>query len=606
MGNCENAYLTRSRSQNLWAIMTNKTKDNYILAYYQEIKRGSVVVGHWIELLYEKIVADMESGTIKFDQSKANHAIDWIETHCFHTEGALAPNYLKLELWQKALVSCMFGLCDPKTGKRQFREVVLIIARKNGKTLLASSIAKYVWYVDGGYGARVYCIAPKLDQADLVYNSVWQMTTLDPDWQNLRDEIQESRDQHNRRLKDDSELAKHTVSDLRIPATNSTVKKIAFSHKKSDGFSPSLTICDEIASWSGSAGLLQYDVMRSGMGAREMGDNPSILLSCSTAGYVNDGIYDDLMKRATAYLSGNSKETRLLPFLYIIDDLQKWNDINELRKSNPNLGVSVPADYLIEAANVAEGSLSQKREFIVKYCNIKQNSSACWLPAEVVEAASGQELKLEDFRSSYCVAGIDLSQTTDLTAAVVVIEKDGELYVFCKCWLPAEKIEEATTRDGLPYDIYIQRGLLATSGDNFIDYQDCYNWLTSLVEEYEILPLQCGYDRYSAQYLVQNLEAYGFQTDSVYQGDNLWGVLQEMEGLLRDGKIHIGDNDLLKIHLLNAAIKMNVERGRGRLVKIHKDAHIDCVAALADAMTVRQKHYAEIGDRLRNEEFRNV
>lgn len=582
--------------------MPKKVKDNYILAYYQKIKSGAVVVGQWVELLYEKIIADLEAHTLTFDQVKANNAIEWIESHCFHTEGPLAPGYLKLELWQKALVSCIFGLCDPKTGKRQFREVVLIIARKNGKTLLASGITKYVWYVDGGYGARCYCIAPKLDQADLVYNSVWQMTQLDPEWQELKEEIQASKDQHNKKQMDDSELARHTMTDLRIPATNSTVKKIAFSHKKSDGFSPSLTVADEIASWPGDAGLKQYDVMRSGMGAREMGDNPSILLSCSTAGYVNDGIYDDLIKRATSFLQGNSKETRLLPFLYMIDDIDKWNDINELRKSNPNLGVSVPADYLIEAANVAESSLSQKREFIVKYCNLKQNSSQAWLPAEVVEKACGPELKPKEFKGSYCVAGIDLSQTTDLTAAVIVIQKKGELYVLAKFWLPAEKIEEATARDGLPYEIYIKRGLMAASGDNFIDYHDCFNWLTEMVEKYEILPLRVGYDRYSAQYLVQDLNAYGFQTDDVYQGDNLWPVLQEMEGLLRDGKIHIGDNDLLKVHLLNAAIKMNVERGRGRLVKIHKDAHIDGVAAFADAMTVRQKWREDDGERLTNED----
>ena len=160
------------------------------------------------------------------------------------------------------------------------------------------------------------------------------------------------------------------------------------------------------------------------------------------------------------------------------------------------------------------------------------------------------ELNVEDFRSSYCVAGIDLSQTTDLTAATVVIEKNGELYVFAKFWLPAEKIDEASQRDGLPYNIYIQRGLLATSGDNFVDYHDCYQWIVDLVEQYEILPLQVGYDRYSAQYLIQDLNGYGFQTDDVYQGDNLWAVLQEMEGLFKDGKVHIGNNDLLKVHLL--------------------------------------------------------
>ena len=581
--------------------MAKKLKDNYIYAYYQQIKNGSVTVGRWIELLYDYIVAKLEDSTLLFDQKKANDAIEWIESHSFHTEGPLAPGYLKLELWQKAIVSCIFGLTDEK-GKRQFREVVFVVSRKNGKTLFAAAIAKYIWYVDGGFGTRIYCIAPKLDQADLVYSSIWQMTVLDPEWQNLNEEIKESKDVRGVKTKSDEMLAKHRRDGLQIAGTNSTVKKIAFSAKKSDGFNPSLTICDEIASWQGDAGLKQYEVMKSGMGAREMGDNPSILLSCSTAGYVNDGIYDELIKRSTAFLSGNSKETRLLPFLYMIDDIEKWNDINELRKSNPNLGVSVSVDYLLEEIAIAEGSLSKKREFITKYCNLKQNSSLAWLPAEVIEKACGEPLRLEDFRSSYAIAGIDLSQTTDLTAATVIIEKDGELYVFAKFWLPAEKIEEATARDGLPYEIYIQRGLLEASGDNFIDYHDCYRWLTSLIEDYEILPLKVGYDRYSAQYLIQDLNAYGFQTDDVFQGDNLWGTLQEMEGLLKDGKVHIGDNDLLKIHLLNSAIKMNTERGRGRLVKIHKDAHIDGTAALADAFCVRQKWYSEVGDRLKNEE----
>ena len=236
--------------------MPKRLKNNYIYAYYQQIKNGSVTVSKWIELVYTYIIEKLEDGTLKFDQKKANDAIEWIEAHSFHTEGPLAPGYLKLELWQKAIVSCIFGLVD-QNAKRQFREIVLVVSRKNGKTLFAAALAKYVWYIDGGYGTRVFCIAPKLDQADLVYSSIWQMTTLDPDWQNLRKEIQASKDAHNRKLKDDSELAKHTVSDLRIPATNSTIKKIAFSAKKSDGFNPSLTICDEIASWQGDAGLKQ-------------------------------------------------------------------------------------------------------------------------------------------------------------------------------------------------------------------------------------------------------------------------------------------------------------------------------------------------------------
>ena len=569
-------------------------RKNYIYAYYQGIKDGSIVVGRWIELVYEYLVKGLGDKEFYYSPKKAYAAIDWIERHCFHTEGPMAPKPLKLELWQKAMISAIFGIVDRKK-RRQFREVLLVVARKNGKSLLASAIADYTFREDGGYGAKVYCLAPKLEQADIVYNSVWHMITLDPEWQRAK-EIADAKDEHNKRINDDSMVARHRLSDLYIPGINASCKKIAFSAKKSDGFNPSLCVCDEIAAWEGDKGLKQYEVMKSGMGARPEG----LLLSCTTSGYVNDSIYDELVKRATRFLQGGSKEKRLLPLMYMIDDLDAWNDINELQKSNPNLGVSVSVDFMLEEISIAEASLSKKAEFITKYCCIKQNSSMAWLPAQTVERAGGERLRLEDFKNSYCVGGIDLSQARDLTACLAVIEKNGELYVFAQFFLPAEKIEEATARDGVPYNIYVQRGLLTPSGDNLVDYQDCFAWFRRLVEEYQIYPLQTGYDRYSTQYLVKDMERYGFHMDDVYQGENLYGVMQETQGLLEDGRIHIGDNDLLKIHLLNAAIKMSTERGRGKLVKVSPSAHIDGAAALLDAMTVRQKWYADIGEQLKN------
>ena len=570
-------------------------KENWIYKYYQGIKDGTYTVGRWIRLLYEYIIQGLEQKAFYFDQKKANAAIEWIEGHCFHTEGPLAPSYLKLEVWQKAFFSAVFGLVDAK-GLRQFREILLVVARKNGKSKIASSTAKLTWQQDGGFGARVYCIAPKLEQADLVYNDVWAMTMLDPEWQQLKEELAE-KDQHNKRLKDDSMLARHRQSDLSIPGTNSTVKKIAFSAKKSDGFNPSLAICDEVAAWEGDAGLKQYEVMKSGMGARPEG----LLLSCTTSGYINDGIYDELIKRSTRFLLGESKERKLLPFIYQIDDLDKWNDINELRKSNPNLGVSVSVDYMLEEIAIAEGSLSKKAEFLSKYCNVKQNSSTAWLNAQDVEKCCGEHIELEDFRSSYCVGGMDLSRTTDLTACCAVIQKNGLLHVFTKFFMPSEKVDEATARDGLPYRAYIQRGILQESGENFVDYHDCEAWFRELVEKYEILPLKVGYDRYSAQYLVQDMDAYGFQLDDVYQGENLSPVIDEMEGLIKDGRILIGDNDLLKVHLLDSALKQNAETMRKRLVKVSAGVHIDGTAALLDALTVRQKWFNEIGGQLANE-----
>ena len=576
------------------------SEDNYIYSYYQAIKSGQIVVGKWMLKIYEYIIKGLEEKRFFYDQKKGNTAVEWIENNCYHTEGTLAPGNLKLELWQKALVSLIFGIVDAK-GLRQFREVLLLIGRKNGKSILASSIAKYEWMVDGGYGARIYTIAPKLDQADIIYNNIWQQTIVDPSYKKLQEKLDELRgkrqgDAHAKRFIE--EMPRHRQSDLYLPVNNGQVKKIAFSSKRSDGFYPSLCICDEIASWQGDAGLKQYEVMKSGMGARP----EALLLSCTTSGYINDGIYDELMKRSTRFLLGDSKEQKLLPLLYMIDDPEKWNDINELRKANPNLGVSISVDYMLEEIAIAEGSLSTKGEFLCKYANLKQNSSLAWLDVQDVEKCSGDHIDLNDLRSSYAIAGIDLSQTTDLTACVVVVEKEGKFNIVGQCFMPSERVEELTARDGVPYEQYVKRGLLTLSGENFVDYKDVYEWMISLVRDYEIYPLITGYDRYSAQYLVKELEQAGYRLDDVYQGDNLWGTIQEVGGRIKSGEIKIGDNDLLKMHFLNSAIKMNNDRGRGRLIKIHPTAHIDLMASVLDAFCVRAKYYDEIGEQLKNED----
>ena len=548
--------------------------NNYIFAYYQAIKNGDEVVGEYIRKWYEQIIQGLETKSFFYSAKKANKAIKFVENFCRHHEGALAPQLIKLELWQKAFLSVVFGITDSNDA-RQFREIFLVIGRKNGKTLLAAAIANYMTFLDGEYGARIFFVAPKLDQANLCYNALVEMIKKEPEL---------------------SALSRKRRTDIYVESSNTTAKPIAFNAKKSDGLNPHFACLDEISSWQGDAGLKQYEVLKSALGARKQ----PMLLSISTAGYVNDGIFDELVKRSTAVINGTSQESRLAPFLYMIDDIENWNDINELRKSNPNLGVSITVDYLLEEIAIAEGSLSKKREFMTKYCNIKQNSSMAWIDAPTIEKCVSEPLSLDDFRGSYCVAGIDLSRTTDLTACTVVIERSGILYVFAKFFLPREKIDEAQARDGLPYRIYIQRGLLVESGDNFIDYQDCFNWFKELVEEYEILPLKVGYDRYCAQYLVNDMKAYGFQMDDVFQGENLSPVIDETEGLMKDGRIRIGDNDLLKIHLLDSAIKQNSETSRKKLIKVSAGVHIDGTAALLDAMTVRQKWYSEIGSQLQN------
>lgn len=548
--------------------------DNFIFAYYQKIKDGSIVVGRWIEMLYDVIVAGIEDGTYIFNQQKANRAIKFIETFCRHNKGKLAPKPFKLSLWEKAFISCLYGIVD-EDDRRIFREVALFIGRKCGKTLLASAIISYEAFVDGEFGSEIYCVAPKLDQADLVFSAFEFTVAKSPEL--------------TRRIR-------KRKTDYIIDQTNTTIRKIAFNEKKADGYNPMLTVADEMSSWQAARGLKQWEVMVSGTGARL----EPITLAISSGGYVDEGVYDELFKRGTRFLMGESTERHLLPVFYMIDDPEKWDDINELRKSLPTMGESVPIQFILDEIDIARSSLSKKTEFLCKYCNLKQSASSAWLSAQTIQKMTGDKLDLEDFRGCYAVVGIDLSQTTDLSSACFVIQKNNQIYIFSKFWLPSEKIDEATQRDGLPYNIYIKRGFLDASGDNFIDYHDVFVWIVSIIKKYKLYVQVVGYDRYSAQYLVQELNGCGLKTDDVYQGDNLWGVLQEMEGLFKDGRVHIGDNDLLKVHLLNCAIKMSVERGRGKLVKLNASQHIDGAAALADAFCVRQKYWNEFGKRLEN------
>ena len=167
--------------------------------------------------------------------------------------------------------------------------------------------------------------------------------------------------------------------------------------------------------------------------------------------------------------------------------------------------------------------------------------------------------------------------------------------------MPKNKVEENTARDGIPYRKYIEQGYLIESGDNVVDYHDVEAFYTELVRKYEILPQKNGYDRYSAAYLVQALESQGFHMESVSQGSNLTGVIVDVEGMIKDGRLKSAeDNNLMKIHMMDSALKFD-ETNRRRLVKVSSTAHIDGMAALLDGMTMRRNYYTEMEHLLRNE-----
>ena len=553
--------------------------ENAILAYYQKIRDGTETVGRWISLLYERIMDGLESGEWRYDQKRASNVIRFFERYVHHQKGPLAPQRVKLSLWQRASLSLIFGIVD-QDGQRQFSEVFWVVGRKQGKSLIAGGLGNYFAFAAGEFGSEIYFLAPKLDQADLCYSACEFNISQEPEMRALAQSTK--------------------YRGIVIQETNTTIKRLPFSDKKSDGYNPQYYCADEAAAWEGQRGLRQWEAMASGTGARL----EPVGLAISSGGYANEGLFDELMRRGTAFLQGNSRERHLLPILYMIDDPEKWDDLNELRKSLPGLGESVSVKFILKEIDTARESLSKKTEFLTKYCNLKQNATSAWLDAQTVQGAFGTRYTLDDFRDTYAIGGIDLSQTTDLTAACVIIEREGVLWVFSQFWLPSERLQEATDRDGIPYQIMIEKGYLSLSGDAFIDYHDCMRWFTDLVQEYKIYPLITGYDRYSAQYLVQEMQQYGFHLESVFQGFNLTGIEDTFEGMLKNRTLRIADdNSLMKIHMMDAAQMTETATSahpRKKLVKISKYAHVDGVAAVLDALCMRANHWADMGAQLQN------
>ena len=556
------------------------TAESAILQYWNEIDTGGVNAGKWIRLLYEVIIQGLRDKRWFYDHHLAENAMMFIERYSHHYRGKLAPGRLVLDLWERACISLIFGIVDGD-GKRQFVEVFWLIGRKCGKTLLAAAIACYMAYAAGEFGSEIYFLAPKLDQADLCYGAfefnVHEEAELDA-------------------------ITKSTkYRGLMINERNTTVKKLAFTSKKSDGYNPQFYCADEVAAWPGVAGLRQWEVMVSGTGARE----EPLGMAISSGGYENDGLFDELMKRGTGFLMGHSKEQHILPIIYMVDDPKKWDDLEELEKALPGMGSSVPRWFIEREIVTAHESISKEIEFKTKYANLKQSMSTAWLKAEDINKAFGWRKPMEELKGKYCVGGYDLSQVVDLTAAGFICEIDGILWVKAHFWMPKNRLEEATKRDGVPYEIYIRKGFLSLSGEEFVDNNDVLKWFMDLVKTYKIYPLMVGYDRWSAMELNQKMNDKHFKTDSVTQGFNLSNVIDTFEGLMREGKIRdMDDNDLLKIHLADSAMKMESGNDRAHprkmLVKISNKAHVDGTAMLLDAMAMRVFNWDKLGSRLEN------
>ncbi len=534
---------------------------NWILKYWEEIKNGNVVVGQKVYKIYKRLVDEIinPKGDWVFDEEKANRPIEFIERFCKQSKGEWIGQPLKLQLFQKAYISALFGFVHKETGFRRFKETLFLVARKNGKSSLLSGIALYMLMADGEGGAEVYSVATKKDQARIVFTEAVNMVRQSP------------------------ALSKHLKkrkTDLYMPLTFSKFEPLASDSNSLDGLNSHCVIIDELHAIKDRN---LYEVMKQSMSARRQ----PLLVMITTAGTIRECIYDDMYDYACKVVDGIIEDDRFLPVLYELDSRDEWTDWRMWQKANPGLGTIKKLEDLVEKVERAKANQKDLPGLLTKDFNIRETMSGSWLTFE--EINNTETFDIEELKGSYAVGGVDLSSTTDLTCATLLIMKPGSDKKYCiqQYFLPEEGLEQRVIEDKIPYDKWRDRGLLAVTPGNKIDYHMVTEWFLKMLNEYDIHPLWIGYDPWNSRYWVQEMEEHGFVMVEVRQGyKTLSQPMKELEADLKAHKINYNNNPILKWCLTNVNVKKD-ENGNIRPVKgQNQRQRIDGAVSLLIAYTV--------------------
>ncbi len=438
---------------------------NYLKEYYNKITSGEIVTGKKIKKIYKRLVEESEDNSLPFyfDEEVGERPIEFIETFCKQAEGEIGKP-IRLELFQKAYIQSLFGFLNRDTNKRRFNETMFLVGRKNGKTTMLSALALYMMIADGEGSAECYSVATKKDQASKAFKSACAMRAQSPE---IRALVNKRR------------------TDMYMPATFSSFEPLSSDSNTLDGLNTHLVIIDELHAIKDRN---LYEVMKQSTSSR---DQPLVVM-ITTAGTVRECIYDDIYAYANNVLDGIIKNNAFLPILYELDNVDEWTDIKCWTKANPGLGTIKKYKYLSEQVQRAKDDTSSKRGVLCKDFNVKSTTEEKWLDFDVVN--NEETFDIEDLRGSYGIGGADLSSTTDLTCATILVIKNKKKYVLQHYFIPEDVIEKKIKEDHVPYDVWKERGLLTACKGAKVNYSDVTRWFTKMHTEHDISAMYIGYD----------------------------------------------------------------------------------------------------------------
>ncbi len=549
---------------------------NPILKYWEAIETGKEIVGQKIYKTYKYLNYKLSDNTSSYyySHSRANHIIEFIENFCRHSKGKMGGKPVALELWEKALLATVFGFVDIE-GNRQYRESILIVGKKNGKSLIASCVGLYLQVGDNEPGPEVYAVATKRDQAKIIWLESKRMVRKSP---SLLKRI------------------KPLVAELSSELFNDGVfKPLASDSDTLDGLNVHGCLMDEIHQWKNGKAL--FDIMADGVSAREQ---PLIFVT-STAGTIREDIYDQKYDEAERVINGyfdsnGYKDEHFIAFIYELDDRKEWTDPAKWKKANPGLGTIKNKNTLQAKVEKAKANQALVKNLVCKEFNIRETSTKAWLTFEQLNNTANFDLK--SLKPRYGIGGLDLSSTTDLTCATVIFKVPGDeiLYVIQMYWLPEDLLEKRTKGDKIPYSTWHDRGLLRVSPGNKVNYKDVTNWFLEVQNELDIYIYKIGYDSWNSTYIVDELKQnFGQEVpEPVIQGKKtMSSPMKNFAADLEAKKINYGNHSILKWNLSNAAIDVDKNDNISLIKTSNQRRRIDGVASLLDAFVILERYYED-------------
>jgi len=539
---------------------------NYLLEYYREIKEGKIPVGQELKATLDKLIKDLDDPRYTFDEKAGNIRIQFIETFCKHTKSPFNGEPFILELWEKAILQTAYGFKEKATGLRRFNEVVLLVARKNGKTTFIAGIDLAEFFLSKG-GVDIVCASNTNDQASILYEEI----------NNMREGSKALRSE---------KRSKKNIFYIYSPKTKNKIKKLSAQSRNKDGYNIEVGCIDEVHEMTDSK---VYDAIKQSQSTKK---EPLIFI-ITTEGTVTEGFLDKKLAYCRKMIKSEISDEKLLPWFYTQDSQEEiYLDKRTWKKSNPSLGKVKLESYLDDIMNKARNDLSTRVTMLCKDFNIKQSDSGSWLTYN--DLNNEERFNIASLKNSYAIGAVDLSNTTDLTAALLLVIKDEKKYIVPHFFMPSDVLKKRIEEDSVPYDIYLKNGFLTLTEGSQNDFSLVTKWFLKMVQVHNIRPLWVGYDPWNALYWVKEMEEMGFTMEKVRQGVySLSEPMKQLEADLKNKLVIYDNNPLLKWNLANTQAKIDIN-GNIQPSKLgSKFKRIDGAVALIIAYAVLNRYKIE-------------